>query len=59
VGSVLHLPTQDVLEIETPAGPRLVPFVQALVPDVDLEAGSLTVVDVGGLLDDRDDADED
>jgi 16S rRNA processing protein RimM len=48
------------LEIETPAGPRLVPFVQALVPDVDLEAGSLTVVDVGGLLDDRDDdADED
>jgi 16S rRNA processing protein RimM len=59
VGSVLHLPAQDVLEIETPAVPRLVPFVQALVPDVDLEAGSLTVVDVGGLLDDRDDADED
>ena len=59
VGSVLHLPAQDVLEIETDAGPRLVPFVEALVPDVDLEAGRLTVVDVAGLLDDRDDADED
>ncbi len=59
VGSVLHLPAQDVLEIETAAGPRLVPFVEALVPDVDLEAGRLTVVDVAGLLDDRDNADED
>jgi 16S rRNA processing protein RimM len=59
VGSVLHLPAQDVLEIETAAGTRLVPFVEALVPDVDLEAGRLTVVDVAGLLDDRDNADED
>ena len=58
VESVLHLPAQDVLEIETAAGPRLVPFVEALVPDVDLEAGRLTVVEVAGLLDDRD-ADED
>ena len=55
VRSVLHLPAQDVLEIETVAGPRLVPFVEALVPDVDLEAGRLTVVDVTGLLDDRGD----
>jgi 16S rRNA processing protein RimM len=59
VGSVLHLPAQDVLEIETAVGPRLVPFVEALVPDVDLEAGCLTIVDVAGLLDDRDNADED
>jgi 16S rRNA processing protein RimM len=59
VESVLHLPAQDVLEIQTAAGARLVPFVEALVPDVDLEAGRLTVVDVVGLLDDRDDADED
>jgi hypothetical protein len=36
-----------------------VPFVVALVPDVDLEAGRLTVVDVPGLLDDRGHADED
>jgi 16S rRNA processing protein RimM len=59
VGSVLHLPAQDLLEIETPAGTRLVPFVAALVPEVDLEAGRLTVADIAGLLDDRDAADED
>ena len=59
VVSVLHLPAQDLLEIETAAGPRLVPFVGVLVPDVDLEAGRLTVADVAGLLDDRDDAHED
>jgi 16S rRNA processing protein RimM len=59
IRSVLHLPAQDVLEIQTATGPRLVPFVEALVPDVDLEAGRLTVVDVAGLLDDRDDAGED
>ena len=59
VGSVLHLPAQDVLEIETATGTRLVPFVAALVPEVDLDAGRLTVVDVAGLLDDRGEADED
>jgi 16S rRNA processing protein RimM len=59
VRSVLHLPAQDILEIETVAGPRLVPFVEALVPDVDLEAGRLTVVSLTGLLDDQEDADED
>jgi 16S rRNA processing protein RimM len=57
VRSVLHLPAQDVLEIETAAGPRLVPFVTALVPDVDLEAGRLTVVNLSGLLDNPDDPD--
>jgi 16S rRNA processing protein RimM len=59
VGSVLHLPAQDVLEIETTTGPRLVPFVAALVPEVDLDAGRLTVVDIAGLLDDRDEPIED
>jgi 16S rRNA processing protein RimM len=57
--SVQHLPAQDLLEIETAAGPRLVPFVAVLVPDVDLKAGRLTVADVAGLLDDRDEAHED
>jgi 16S rRNA processing protein RimM len=59
VGSVLHLPAQDLLEIETATGTRLVPFVAALVPEVDLETGRLTIADIAGLLDDRDDADED
>jgi 16S rRNA processing protein RimM len=60
VSSVLHLPAQDVLAVDTTTGIRLVPFVEALVPQVDLDAGHLTIVDVAGLLDDRDDgADED
>ena len=32
------------LEIQTAGGLRLVPFVAALVPDIDLEAGLLTIV---------------
>jgi 16S rRNA processing protein RimM len=48
--AVLHLPMQDVLEITTPHGPRLVPFVSALVPQVDLTAGVVTVGDVAELL---------
>jgi 16S rRNA processing protein RimM len=59
VSSVLHLPTQEVLQVETASGSRLVPFVTALVPEIDLEAGCLTVADVAGLLDDPEDADED
>ena len=41
VSSVLHLPAQDVLEVDTTTGIRLVPFVEALVPQVDLDAGHL------------------
>ena len=52
--SVLHLPAQDVLEIRTPTGVRLVPFVEALVPEVDLGAGTLTIAEVEGLLSDQD-----
>ena len=48
--AVLHLPAQDVLEVRTGAGVRLVPFVADLVPEVDLEQGVLTVADPGGLL---------
>ena len=38
---MLHLPAQDVLEIQTADGERLVPFVAALVPEIDLDAGTL------------------
>lgn len=51
---VVHLPAQDLLEIRTPRGTRLVPFVAALVPEVDLSAGTLTLADVEGLLTDVD-----
>ena len=53
VAAVLHLPAQDTLELSTPTGPRLVPFVHALVPTVDLSAGYLVVADVVGLLADE------
>lgn len=48
--SVLHLPAQDVLEISTDEGDRLVPFVSELVPVVDLEAGQIVLSPVEGLL---------
>ena len=53
--SVLHLPMQDTLEIKTAAGPRLVPFVTAVVPRVDLAAGELHLADLPGLLTEQED----
>lgn len=52
VRRVQHGP-QDLLVVRTTSGAeRLIPFVEALVPDVDLAAGTLTLADVAGLLDD-------
>ena len=62
VTAVLHLPIQDTLEVETADGVRLVPFVAAVVPVVDLAAGEVRLADVPGLLQDladEDEADED
>jgi 16S rRNA processing protein RimM len=58
VKSVLHLPAQDVLEIATANGDRLVPFVAELVPTVDLAAGRIVLAPVAGLLDDPDEIGE-
>ena len=41
---------QDLLVIETPAGERLVPLVEALVPEVDVNAGRVVVSAPPGLL---------
>lgn len=57
VRSVLHLPAQDVLEISTADGLRLVPFVSELVPVVDLGAGRIVLAPVAGLLTDLDEQD--
>ncbi|WP_462417817.1 ribosome maturation factor RimM [Kytococcus sp. Marseille-QA3725] len=48
----LHLrPAQDLLEITTTAGHDvLVPFVEELVPEVDLDRGEVTVTAPAGLL---------
>ncbi len=51
VTDVLHLPAQDLIVVATSGGERYVPFVTALVPEVDLAAGTLRLAPVGGLLD--------
>ena len=54
VVDVLHLPSNDVLTITTdraPGGEVLIPFVRAVVPTVDVNAGYLTVDPPDGLFD--------
>lgn len=53
VVGVVHLPGQDLLEIRTTSGARLVPFMRALVTGVDLVAGAVRLADVPGLLDEE------
>jgi 16S rRNA processing protein RimM len=45
-----HLPAQDLLHVETESGEVLVPFVKAIVPSVDITAGTLTVTPPIGLF---------
>ncbi|MDR2895409.1 MAG: ribosome maturation factor RimM [Propionibacteriaceae bacterium] len=54
ISRVDHLGFQDLLAVETVSGERLVPFVDALVPQVDLAAEQVTVIDLPGLLEDID-----
>ncbi|CAN5238711.1 ribosome maturation factor RimM [soil metagenome] len=51
VASVLHMPTQDLLAVTVAGREVFVPFVSALVPEVDVAAGYVTVADLPGLLD--------
>jgi 16S rRNA processing protein RimM len=52
VVDVLHLPHGDVLAVRRDEGPEvLVPFVKAIVPEVDLAAGRVVVDPPDGLLD--------
>jgi len=51
VRAVVHGAAQDLLAVRTDAGPEaLVPFVAALVPEVDLDRGRVVVADRPGLL---------
>jgi 16S rRNA processing protein RimM len=50
VDDVLHLPHGDVLVLSRPAGEALVPFVRAVVPDVDLARGRIVLDPPPGLL---------
>ncbi|WP_017793961.1 ribosome maturation factor RimM [Leucobacter salsicius] len=51
VAEVRHFPAQDLLVITTPTGTVLVPFVEAIVPSVDIEAGIVHVTPPVGLFD--------
>ncbi len=46
----MHLPAHDSLLVEVDGRRVQVPFVEALVPEVDLEAGTVTIEDRPGLL---------
>lgn len=52
VTQVVHLPSQDLLEVTTSTGARLVPFVTEIVVEVDLDDGLVRMADLPGLLDD-------
>lgn len=54
VAEVRHFPAQDLLVVTTPAGTVLVPFVQEIVPSVDIEAGIVTVTPPPGLFEEQD-----
>lgn len=45
-----HLPAQDLLHVTTDAGDVMVPFVKAIVPAVDIAAGTITVTPPAGLF---------
>lgn len=55
VAGLQHMPAQDLLVVRTTRGERLVPFVRAIVPEVDVEAGRVVIDAPGGLLDDAGD----
>lgn len=49
---VEHFPAQDLLAIDTGSGEVLVPFVSAIVPTVDIAAGTVTLTPPPGLFED-------
>ena len=52
VTQVDHLPAQDLLVVNVDGREVLVPFVAAIVPEVNLDAGTLTITPPAGLLED-------
>lgn len=57
VSRVDHLPAHDLLAVETANGEVLVPFVKAIVPVVDVKAGTLTVTPPAGLFEELPESD--
>jgi 16S rRNA processing protein RimM len=60
ISLVDHLPAQDLLHVTTDDGGEvLVPFVKAIVPSVDIAAGTLTVTPPAGLFEELPDDPDD
>lgn len=51
IREVVHAPASDLLVLETAEGETLVPFVRAIVPEVDLAGGRVVLDPPAGLLD--------
>lgn len=51
VTDVIVRPAQDLLEVETATGRHLVPFVEAIVTDIDIEARRIVLDPPAGLWD--------
>ena len=49
---VEHFPAQDLLVVDTGEREVLIPFVSAIVPSVDIEAGTVTLTPPTGLFED-------
>ncbi|MFC7458758.1 ribosome maturation factor RimM [Brachybacterium sp. GCM10030267] len=60
VTGVDHYPAQDLLLVRTPSGKRVqLPLVEQLVPEVDLEGGTVVADPPGGLFDELPEEDPD
>jgi len=59
IARVDHFPAQDLLAIKTPSGEVLLPFVKAFVPEVDVDAGKVTITPPGGLFEELAEKNED
>lgn len=53
VAEVQHFPAQDLLAVKTERGIVLVPFVEAIVPNVDPDAGVVRVTPPAGLFEEE------
>lgn len=51
ITDVIVRPAQDLLEVETASGRHLIPFVEAIVTEVDTEARRVVIDPPAGLLD--------
>jgi 16S rRNA processing protein RimM len=57
IARVEHFPAQDLLVVKTPTGEVMVPFVKAIVPEVNVKTGIVTLTPPFGLFEELPDDD--